>query len=41
MTDVLKTLFDFETVRRALVLNFGWAIHVSPEVHLPSVRRKA
>jgi hypothetical protein len=34
----LADLFEFENVRRALVLNFGWLIHTSPEVHIQSIR---
>ncbi len=40
MTSSLAALFEHEAVRRAIVPNFGWAIHVSPEVHLSSIRQK-
>lgn len=38
--ETLTKLFDFDSVRKGIVMNFGWLIHVSPEVHLDSIRQK-
>jgi hypothetical protein len=37
---MLDKVFDLTSIRKALVLNFGWLIHVSPDQHLESVREK-
>src|SRR4051812_21384541 len=37
---MFEDVFNFTNVRRALVLNFGWLIHVSPDLHLGSIRAK-
>jgi hypothetical protein len=34
----LSELFEFVNMKRALALNFGWLIHVSPEVHIASIK---
>jgi hypothetical protein len=34
----LAELFEFVNTKRALALNFGWLIHVSPEVHIASIK---
>src|SRR4051812_45542691 len=34
----LAELFEFVNMRKALALNFGWLIHVSPEVHIASIK---
>lgn len=40
MAGPFDTLFDLDAVNRAVVCNYAWAIHVSPEVHLVSIREK-
>ncbi|WP_375762628.1 hypothetical protein ACE10W_16720 [Bradyrhizobium sp. B025] len=37
MKDLYRLVFDSYVVRRAIVFNYGWAIHVSPEEHLDSI----
>jgi len=38
MNDLARLVFDFTIVRRAIIFNFGWAIHVSPIDHLEKIR---
>jgi hypothetical protein len=39
MNGLFRIVFDFSIVRRAIIFNYGWAIHVSPKDHLDSIRR--
>ncbi|MEA2899166.1 MAG: hypothetical protein QOJ84_4781 [Bradyrhizobium sp.] len=38
MNDLTRLVFDFAIVRRAIIFNFGWAIHVSPIDHVDKIR---
>lgn len=38
MNTLTRLVFDFTIVRRAVIFNFGWAIHVSPIDHIDKVR---
>ena len=40
MNDLFRLVFDFTIVRRAIIFNYGWAIHVSPIDHLEKIRRE-
>jgi hypothetical protein len=40
MNDLFRLVFDFTIVRRAIIFNYGWAIHVSPIDHLENIRRE-
>jgi hypothetical protein len=39
MNGLFRIVFDFSIVRRAIIFNYGWAIHVSPKDHLDSIRK--
>ncbi|MET4316273.1 hypothetical protein [Bradyrhizobium sp. RT5a] len=38
MTDILEAAFEPVNILKALKLNFGWLVHVSPDIHLASIR---
>lgn len=40
MTDFINQIFEFTRIKKALVQNFRWLIHVSPEKHLGSINEK-